>query len=227
MPVLDTRDERVFSATQKCAAILLSGLVATSILGCGGAQTEPAGTSLTAAETSRSGGTPGTQPMQPTQPPTESATPGLAANGWVLGSVGASVPGPVLQRREQMKFGPPPPALPPGATVAVIEGDPSASGKLFTLRIRVPDGYRIAPHWHLSDEHITVVSGNFRLGMGDTADATRMETVPAGGFAILPARHHHYAMAQGESEIQVHAVGPWKIIYVNPADDPSRLAIQP
>jgi hypothetical protein len=35
---------------------------------------------------------------------------------------------------------------------------------------------------------------------------------------------HHYAWATGETEVQVHGVGPFKLIYVNPADDPSKTA---
>jgi quercetin dioxygenase-like cupin family protein len=106
--------------------------------------------------------------------------------------------------------------------MAVIEGDPKTPGKLVAFRLRMPDGYRIAPHWHFGDEHVTVLSGALNVGLGDTFDAARMETLPTGSFAILPARHHHYVAAQGETEIEIYAVGPWKLTYVHPEDDPSR-----
>ncbi len=146
----------------------------------------------------------------------------LTPNGWLRGSVGASVADPIVLRPEQMVFGPPPPQLPAGAQVTTLEGDPKAEGKLFTMRVRMPDGYRIAPHWHFADEHVTVISGSFMIGMGDTFDEKTLDAVPGGGYVVLPARHHHYAMAKGATEIQIHAVGPWRLIYVNPTDDPAR-----
>ena len=36
----------------------------------------------------------------------------------------------------------------------------------------------------------------------------------------MPKGHHHFAWAKGETVVQVHGVGPWAIVYVNPADDP-------
>jgi mannose-6-phosphate isomerase-like protein (cupin superfamily) len=153
---------------------------------------------------------------------TSSELPGLESDGWTPGTVGASVASPLLLRHDQIPWGPPPPILSPAASMAVIEGDVDARGKLVTFRLRMPDGYRIAPHWHFADEHVTILSGGLKIGHGDTFDATRMETLPVGSFAVLPARHHHYVMAEGETEIQVHAVGPWKLIYIHPDDDPSR-----
>jgi mannose-6-phosphate isomerase-like protein (cupin superfamily) len=169
-------------------------------------------------------------PRAGAEAPARSATimpPGLGEEGWMAGSVGASVPSHLIVRREQIQWGPGPAILPPGASVAVIEGDPAAAGKLFTLRLRMPHDYRIPPHWHHADEHVTVISGIFRVGMGDSFDVAQMDALSTGGFAVLPARHHHYAMAEGETEIQVHAVGPWKLIYVNPEDDPSRKSVAP
>jgi hypothetical protein len=84
-----------------------------------------------------------------------------------------------------MKYGPPPPFVPPGAQVAVLEGDPSASSGDFTIRIKMPDGYKIAPHWHPKRENVTVISGKFKVGMGDTFETGKMNTFPAGSFAYL------------------------------------------
>jgi hypothetical protein len=41
----------------------------------------------------------------------------------------------------------PPPALPKGPTMAVLAGDPGKPGP-FTIRTKLPPGYRIPPHWH-------------------------------------------------------------------------------
>jgi hypothetical protein len=60
----------------------------------------------------------------------------------------------------QIKYGPPPPSVAPGAQVAVLEGDPSASSGDFTIRLKMPSGYRIASHWHPKRENVTGISGD-------------------------------------------------------------------
>jgi hypothetical protein len=122
---------------------------------------------------------------------------------------------------DQIHYGPPPPFLAPGAQVAVVEGDPSASSGDFTIRLKMPDGYKIAPHWHPNRENVTVISGNFKVGMGDKFDESQMMTFPQGSFAYLDPDMHHYGMASGEVVLQVHGMSPLKLNYVNPADDPS------
>ena len=123
---------------------------------------------------------------------------------------------------EQIKYGPPPPFVAPGAQLAVLEGDPTASTGDFTIRLKLPDGYKIAPHWHPNRENVTVISGNFKVGMGDKFDEAKMMTFPAGSFAYLDPDMHHYAMASGEVVVQVHGMSPLQFNYVNPADDPSK-----
>jgi hypothetical protein len=123
---------------------------------------------------------------------------------------------------DQMKYGPPPPFVPPGAQVAVLEGDPGASSGDFTIRIKMPDGYKIAPHWHPKRENVTVISGKFKVGMGDKFEAANMKLFPAGSFAYLDPDMHHYAMASGATIVQVHGMSPLQFNYINPADDPSK-----
>jgi hypothetical protein len=122
---------------------------------------------------------------------------------------------------DQIKFGPAPPVLPSGAQLAVLEGDPTGSSGDFTIRLKMPDGYRIAPHWHPKRENVTVISGSFKVGMGDSFDASKMDAFPAGSFAYMEPSMHHYGMAVGETVVQVHGVAPFQINYVNPGDDPS------
>ncbi|HVS23955.1 MAG TPA: DUF4440 domain-containing protein [Gammaproteobacteria bacterium] len=121
----------------------------------------------------------------------------------------------------QLTWGPGPPSMPPGATMAVLSGDPSKS-EPFVVRAQLPAGYTVAPHWHPTDEHVTVLAGTFAFGMGDTLDKSAMTDVAAGGYALMPAQMHHYAVAKTAVTIQVHAIGPLVVNYVNPADDPSR-----
>jgi quercetin dioxygenase-like cupin family protein len=120
---------------------------------------------------------------------------------------------------DAVKWGPAPAVLPAGATLAVLDGDPGKP-QPFTMRLRMPDGYRIAPHYHPIMEHVTVISGNLKVGMGDTFDESKMNTLPAGSFGAIPARMHHYAMAQGETVLQLHGTGPWRLVYLHKTDDP-------
>jgi quercetin dioxygenase-like cupin family protein len=121
------------------------------------------------------------------------------------------------------KWGPAPAIFPPGAQMAVLEGDPSANG-LFTVRLRFPNGYKIAPHTHPTDENVTVISGTFRVGMGERFETASMLTLHAGGFVTAPQQHAHYATASGETVVQVHAMGPFAMTYVNPADTPKAVS---
>jgi len=120
----------------------------------------------------------------------------------------------------ELKWGPAPPVFEPGAQLAVLQGDPSKAGEEFTVRLRMPNGYKIAPHTHPTTENITVIEGTFLVGMGSTVDRTKMMAVPRGGFASAPAQHPHYAEARGATIVQVHAIGPFALTYVNPADAP-------
>lgn len=114
-----------------------------------------------------------------------------------------------------------PPNLPAGAKLAVISGDPSMP-EPFTIRLQMPNGYRIAPHTHPTDEHLTVLSGTFAAGMGKAYDEKALGALGAGSYAVLSADMPHYGMARGTTVVQVHGMGPFVLNYVNPADDPSK-----
>ena len=117
------------------------------------------------------------------------------------------------------KWGPAPAVLPAGASAAVLEGDPSKSGP-FTLRLMFPPGYRIPPHFHPADEHVTVISGHLNVGMGDQFDKKKGTALHPGAFGVIPAEMHHFAWVSDRTVIQLHGAGPWKLTYVNPADTP-------
>lgn len=110
--------------------------------------------------------------------------------------------------------------LRPGAEIAVISGDPDKSGSPFVMRFRYRGQARIPPHWHPIDEHITVLSGTFKLGMGSKGDEAATTVLAAGGYAFVEAKMAHYGWTDGDTTLQVHGVGPFVINYVNPADDP-------
>jgi mannose-6-phosphate isomerase-like protein (cupin superfamily) len=122
---------------------------------------------------------------------------------------------------DQVRFGPAPPFLPPGAQLAVLEGNPMADSGDYTIRLKMPDGYRVAPHTHPQRENVTVLSGTLKVGMGDQFDTSKMTSFQAGSFAYLDPSMHHYAAASGETVIQIHGVSPVKFNYINPTDDPT------
>jgi quercetin dioxygenase-like cupin family protein len=130
---------------------------------------------------------------------------------------------PVVLNLDGMKWGPAPAELPPGAQLAVLEGDPSKVGP-YTVRLKMPDGYKIQPHWHPTVEHVTVLSGTLKVGMGATWDNSNPTTLSSGGFAVMPARMKHFAWTSGDTVLQLNGTGPFKIIYVNPNDSPMKPA---
>ena len=123
---------------------------------------------------------------------------------------------------DEVKWGPAPPALPAGAQVAVLEGDPGKAGATFTIRAKFPDGYKVAPHWHPTDERVTVLQGALGVGLGDTFNASAGRELGVGGYAEMPRAVRHFAWAVGETVIQISAIGPFEVNYVNPADDPRK-----
>src|SRR5262245_7666008 len=110
--------------------------------------------------------------------------------------------------------------LRPGAEIAVVSGNPDASGEPFVMRMRYTGNVRVPPHWHPTDEHITVLSGTFLLGMGERADESAATPLVAAAYAFAPAKMPHFAWSKGDTVVQVHGIGPFVINYVNPADKP-------
>ena len=127
----------------------------------------------------------------------------------------------VLVPADKVKWGPAPPALPAGAQISVLEGDPGQQGAI-TLRLQFPANYTVPPHWHSMTERVTVLSGALHVGMGDTLDRQRSQALQPGGFVSLPAKMHHYAWTATPTVVQINLEGPFDIFYVNAADDPQR-----
>jgi len=148
---------------------------------------------------------------------------GLAA-GWRAQAGGGAAAAPAAQNAftpQAIHFGPAPPFIPPGAQLAVLEGDPMAHRGDYTVRLKMPAGYRIPPHWHQRRENVTVISGRLKLGMGNHFVAGSMKTYPPGSFVYLDPAMHHYAMAASATVVQIHGASPVQFNYVNPKDDPS------
>jgi quercetin dioxygenase-like cupin family protein len=101
-------------------------------------------------------------------------------------------------RADQLQWEPTPPIVPKGAQMAVLSGDPTKTGP-FTMRLKLPAGYKIPAHTHPTAERVTVISGEFNFGMGDKLDEAKAEKLGSGGFVDLPANMSHYAFASPES----------------------------
>ena len=131
----------------------------------------------------------------------------------------AQDPAFIVHQPEQLKWQPAPAALPPGAQVAVLRGDPTKPG-IFTMRLKFPAGYVVNPHWHTNDEHVTVISGELKIGMGDRGSRSETTSVLPGSLMVMPATHRHFGYFDQETVLQLHGISPWVVNYVNPADDP-------
>jgi mannose-6-phosphate isomerase-like protein (cupin superfamily) len=151
------------------------------------------------------------------------AASALAAPTFVLAQTAAVPQHAVVAAPGAIAWGAAPGALPAGAKLAVLEGDPTQAGA-FTMRLWLPDGYTIPPHFHAVPEHVTVVQGAFLVGMGDRLDPSKFTELPTGAFGLIPPGMKHFARAKGEVVLQLHGAGPWGLTYVNPADDPRRRA---
>ncbi|MEY2504902.1 MAG: hypothetical protein QOG27_1182 [Verrucomicrobiota bacterium] len=125
----------------------------------------------------------------------------------------------VMYAAADLKWGDAPPSLPAGAKIAVLEGDPKKEG-LFTIRLQMPAGFKIPAHTHPTAEHVTVISGTLNLGMGPKFDEATAKAMTAGAYAVMPAGMQHFAGSKEGCIVQIHAMGPFEVKYVNPADDP-------
>jgi quercetin dioxygenase-like cupin family protein len=112
-----------------------------------------------------------------------------------------------------------PKSLPPGAKMAMLEGDLTKEGP-FVARLKLPNGYKIPAHTHPKTERLTVISGTFNIVMGEKLDKASARKMPAGSFGYWAAGMKHFVWAEGETVVQLHGIGPWAINYLNPADDP-------
>jgi quercetin dioxygenase-like cupin family protein len=105
-----------------------------------------------------------------------------------------------------------------GCDMAVVQGNPDAEGKPFVVRFRCADGTKVPAHWHPTDESLTVLKGAFLVGMGDSFDKSKLQTMNVGAFLIMPKEMRHFAVNKGQTIVQAHGIGPFKVNWVNPAD---------
>ena len=105
-----------------------------------------------------------------------------------------------------------------GCDLAPVSGDSNAEGAPFVLRIRCADGIKLPAHWHPTDEHLTVLKGTFLVGMGESFDEAKLQTMNVGNFLTMPKEMRHFGLCKGETIVQVHGAGPFKVNWVNPSE---------
>ena len=111
-------------------------------------------------------------------------------------------------------------AFPRSALLAVIVGEPTEAGP-YTVRVKVPHGVTLMPHWHPEDRIYTVISGVFYIGLGEVFDDDKLKAYPPGSVIILPGNTPHFHWAKsGEYVTQVAAMGPLGLEYLSAKDDP-------
>ena len=95
-----------------------------------------------------------------------------------------------------------------GAQIAILLGDPTKA-EAVVQRVKFPPNFRVPPHTHPYAEVVTVISGNFGNGMGETFDPSKGELLKPGSVFALPAKHVHFVWTENEETIyQVVFTGP-------------------
>jgi len=133
----------------------------------------------------------------------------------------AASPAQAKSKAAALKWMDGPPGLPSGAKFAVVSGDPGKEG-MFTVRIKMPANYAVPPHQHPTDEKVTVKSGGpLSFGTGDKLDRDRVGSLEKDYHITMMAKMNHYVFTgEAPAEVEVTAMGPFVITYVDPKDDP-------
>jgi quercetin dioxygenase-like cupin family protein len=135
----------------------------------------------------------------------------VAAQQYAMARGGTGHQGHTMVSPDSVKYGP----VNAGISSAVLWGSPSTEGSPFVVRIKMTDGAKVPPHWHPVDEHLTVVSGTFHMGIGETFDESAAKAMTVGSYGMMPKDVRHFAWATGETVVQVHGIGPFKTTFVS------------
>ena len=110
----------------------------------------------------------------------------------------------------------------PGAEMAVVFGDLDKKGGLYVIHIRSKGEVKVPPHWHVTDEHLTVLEGSFWIGAGEQFDASKLREMKVGAHAMMPAGVRHFSLTKADNVIELFGEAPFVVNFVNPEDDPRR-----
>jgi quercetin dioxygenase-like cupin family protein len=107
----------------------------------------------------------------------------------------------------------------PGLEQVNLVGDPTKPGP-YTIRLKFPKGFKIAPHTHPDSREVTILSGVYSTGYGEKVDPAKLKVLPAGSFYTEPANVAHYIEIMEDAVLQISGMGPSGRRFVDPADNP-------
>jgi quercetin dioxygenase-like cupin family protein len=123
-----------------------------------------------------------------------------------------------IHREGDVKFTPS--KVVPGASNAVISGDPSKPGT-YVVRNRFAPGTFSPPHFHPETRYITVLKGTWWVGSGPVFDKDKTTPLPAGSFVVHHPNQIHWDGAKDEEAVvQIMGVGPSATVRVDTAGRP-------
>ncbi|MXV94621.1 MAG: hypothetical protein F4Y07_11505 [Gemmatimonadetes bacterium] len=105
-----------------------------------------------------------------------------------------------------------------GMRYLALYGQSSAGGAPFVFRLEVQPGFELAPHTHPITEHMTVLSGNFFVGIGETFDREAATAYGPGSYLAIAAGVPAYMWVEEETVVQVHGVGPLTTDFITPPE---------
>ncbi|MBY6203792.1 cupin domain-containing protein [Halomonas denitrificans] len=99
---------------------------------------------------------------------------------------------------------------------SVLSGDPSETG-VYVVRLQIPPGLTFPPHHHDQDRHITVISGVWSFGKGDSGRCDDTLSLTAGAYVLHPKGGVHFDGACGDEpvEVQIIGQGPVKTTWID------------
>ncbi|KAB2914151.1 MAG: DUF4437 domain-containing protein [Hyphomicrobiaceae bacterium] len=96
----------------------------------------------------------------------------------------------------------------PSLEASDLIGDSTKAGP-YVQRVKFPPNKKEPPHTHPDDRNITVISGTWYIGWGETCDAAKMTALPPGSFYSEPANVAHCVESRAEPVvIEIRGIGP-------------------
>lgn len=114
---------------------------------------------------------------------------------------------------DSIAWSPCPKNTPAGCELAVLEGTPQTAG-LFTVRLKVADGFAMPPHTHPREERVTVLKGQMSVVFGVDGLHENAERFGPGDYYVNARDAVHSVWADEPSEIQITGIGPWAVQFV-------------
>ena len=106
--------------------------------------------------------------------------------------------------------------IPSEQWIEKIVGDMDKPGQPFVIRIHHDAGYVVLPHTHPEDENITVLTGSWALGTGSRVNMAALEPMEQGALGFVPKKMAHFGYAKVETMLQVHGIGPFVNLPIDP-----------